>query len=442
MAFNPAFYAANLAYANERDARHIELDAAGQPVNLNPHGQPFHGATVRAAQERQSFNVYRDAMTFLDSVIGDETDTKTRKAFDQASGKFTSVGHAEQMRDKLVIAALNGSNAALIAYAAACIYLHPYAGVDFSWYVNGEEELTITVDDEGYYAATKTVSATVSVAFPHADTAADFEGFAVTYRVATPTPRATIPTPTTPNPVTLVPAGPAYVKEARAMIDGADKQEVMSAVIHKFVMGMARRDLGDQFKTAQFMAKALEDLSAHAQAGNYEKLIEKGTFFDLWARYEETTALIGELYMKVLAPNALSYHAFIDACSQATVSATISPTCPACNLRSLEFCTDFIIDTPLKNVVSVVCECSKCGFSPTLDIQIVKPADENEQLIRSYIRSLLVFEEYRPNGGPIIDRRMAERVSAQAYKAMAHLPNGLTYDYDKAVREEMAKYTA
>lgn len=234
---------------------------------------------------------------------------------------------------------------------------------------------------------------------------------------------------------------PAYVKDARAKLNkGADTQEVISEVVNQFVMGMAQRKFGTQLETAQFVAKSLENLSTLAKSGEYDKLIDKSKFQDLWSWYETAHDSIGTFYMKVLAPDALDYHGFIDACSCATTHTTISPICPACKTTSLEICTDFIIDRPTKKLVSVVCECSHCGLSPTLDIELVKPQSEETSLTRSYIRSLLVFEEYKPNCDSIVDKQIRERVVHQASNALMHLPNGLIYDYDKTVREEMARF--
>lgn len=138
---NHAVHAAREDTANARQAQTIKLDRTGNPVNTGPHGRPFHYRAVQAAQYRQSYQVYQDSMIFLDSIIGDNADTATRKAFDRAKAILKSVEHAKEILDKLVSAAQSGSKAALIGYAAACIYLNPYRAVDFGWYVNRSEEL-------------------------------------------------------------------------------------------------------------------------------------------------------------------------------------------------------------------------------------------------------------------------------------------------------------
>lgn len=137
--FNHAVHAAREDAANSRQAQTIKLDEFGSPVNTGPHGRPFHYRAVQAAQMSQRYKVYQGAMIFLDSIIGDDADTATRKAYSYAKSKFLSRMHAKEMIDKLVSASLRGSKAALIGYAAACVYLNPYGEVDFDWYVNRPE---------------------------------------------------------------------------------------------------------------------------------------------------------------------------------------------------------------------------------------------------------------------------------------------------------------
>lgn len=217
--------------------------------------------------------------------------------------------------------------------------------------------------------------------------------------------------------------------------------DILSTIVNDFVLNMARRDLGNNFATARFMGAALEKFSDDAKAARYHKLIEKGTFDDLFELYESATHSIGNLFMTVLAPNALSYDDFVSKCSKATSYVKISPACPACHTQNLSFCVDFVVDAPLDNSLEVVCECSHCGLSPLLDIQIVKPQSEHEGLIRSYVRSLLAYEQYdKDHGlGPIHDSRTLVRVAEQAAKALVHLPDGLSIDYQTLVLDEMTR---
>lgn len=209
MKFNHAVYAAREDTANARQAQVIKLDAAGQPVNLDAHGQPFHYSAVYAAQDRQSYQVYQGAMTFLDAFFGDDNDTQTRKRFDFCKAQIKDVNHAETLKEKLVKAALGGSDAALVGYAAVCLYLNPYATVDFGWFTSGQT--FATTDLEGYEAASADVAVTVSIAFPGRDTISDYEGFAVTYR---PAGADVAVTPTTPQkPPTVAPAKPAPIAQ-------------------------------------------------------------------------------------------------------------------------------------------------------------------------------------------------------------------------------------
>lgn len=161
MFVNPAVYAANRYRENRTASRAIELDEYGNVVNPTNHwGNPWHEATIEYARERRAFDVYVDAMDVLDSVIGEDRDVSTRNGYSQAMGKFKSVEHATEMIERLQIAALNGSNAALIAFAAASIYVNKYAFVDFEWYVDGEAVQDVVNDYEGF-AATIRISADV-----------------------------------------------------------------------------------------------------------------------------------------------------------------------------------------------------------------------------------------------------------------------------------------
>ncbi len=139
--FNPAVYASRLDSENRRDATRIELDAHGNVVNpVNSFGNPWAAGAIQDARERRSFEVYADAMSFLDSVIGSDRDTETVNAFNHAMSKFESAAHASEMMESLQIAAGGGSNAALIAFAAASIYVNPFSHVNFSWYVMADYE--------------------------------------------------------------------------------------------------------------------------------------------------------------------------------------------------------------------------------------------------------------------------------------------------------------
>lgn len=225
MKFNSAVYAAREDTANARQAVSIKLDASGNAENTRPTGQAFTISEVIAAQQAQSYQAYQGAMTFLDGIIGDDADTATRKAFDRSKSKFQSVEHATEMRDKLMTAALNGSNVALIAYAAASLFLNPYAAVDFSWFVNGSDDLKVIFDLEGYQA----VQIAVSTSIPFVGDMADYEGFALTYRpvpavpvtVSRPTPEKT-PSPTaTPTIPVATPTKPSPVLPTVATIEAA-----------------------------------------------------------------------------------------------------------------------------------------------------------------------------------------------------------------------------
>lgn len=221
----------------------------------------------------------------------------------------------------------------------------------------------------------------------------------------------------------------------------ANVRKEMTTHANDLLQEYARRKLGNDFNTVSFMGRALELFSTDAKAGRYNRLIEKGNFHQLFEMYEEAEQLIGEPFMTILAPNALSYDDFVQECSKATSYATISPSCPACGNQSLEFCTDFTADVFQDGSLEVACECLTCGLTPQLDIQIVEAVSQDESLTRSYIRSLLAYEGYdKDHGlGPIHDTRTLVRVADQTAKALVHLPDGLSIDYQTLTLDEMTK---
>ncbi len=141
---NHALYATRLNDENRTEATRIQLDAQGNVTNpLNDWGHAWSQGAINYAQDRRSYAVYSEAMKVLDSVIGEDNDTATVNTYNHTLGKFESVAYAESMIEKLQQAALNGSQAALIAYTAASIYINKYAYVDFSWYFTTEEVTTV-----------------------------------------------------------------------------------------------------------------------------------------------------------------------------------------------------------------------------------------------------------------------------------------------------------
>ena len=193
--FNHAVYAERESRANASDAAPIQLDAFGNAINTRSDGSAFPNDVVYAACDTQGYQAYNAAMTFLDTIFGLENCTQTVNRFNLATGKIEDRAHAERLQEKLVLAALNGSQAALIAYASVSLYLNPYQAVDFGWFTNGSDELTTPITQEdGYPVQTGPATITVNVTLPSLADEADFEGFATTYHAYAPIPVTDAPT--------------------------------------------------------------------------------------------------------------------------------------------------------------------------------------------------------------------------------------------------------
>lgn len=187
-------------------------------------------------------------------------------------------------------------------------------------------------------------------------------------------------------------------------------------------------------------AGIVASMSKDALEGNFKKFLGKsGNVDDTFGLYEQSYPFFEQLLTAHL-PYVLTYDEFMTVCGNCVIDIEITATCPVCG--SCDMKTIGILDVVAHHGHYIGFECQSCNFCPMADIPTqVKPEREHESLTRSYIRSLLTFEGYNKNHGlgPIYERRTLVSVAEQAAKALVHLPDGLSIDYQQLVKEEMSR---
>ena len=131
---------------DHREARQIEMDAYGNVTNECPFASDWTPSAVTHKFEQMSRDAYHATIDALVSLTA-WTDTDVINAFDYATNKLTDANVVEMTTTSL-LAAMNGSQTAMIVYAACVLRVAPCAAVELDFDLS---------DYEGFAVGTKFV---------------------------------------------------------------------------------------------------------------------------------------------------------------------------------------------------------------------------------------------------------------------------------------------